>query len=416
MVEVILLQPQGICSSFTRSKSIYPPLGLCQLAGSRMNDDIRIKVIDAEALFWNEDNARREIMRWQPKILGLTATTFTLDIVERWAKWAKGVAIKVVVGGPHATLAPYDLLEKCPSVDYIIRGEGEEIFHKVAIKIIEGEIPEMEGICYRQGKETICSNSILHIQKFDGLSFPKMDDLPIENYWCPDAKSKPMITLMTMRGCPHKCSFCSSPAIMGKKLRGWPVSQVLDFITYVVEKLKVREISFVDDAFTIDHKRILDLCHGITERKLNFDWFCNARADQITEEIALAMKEAGCHQVYLGFESGSQKILDNIQKGTTVERLLMGGEILKKVKIDRSIGFVIGLPGENETTIKDSIDLAKRVNPEKLQFTRFTPLPGSPLSNYNLKAGGGFHSQSKDKIGKWIEEAYSACKNINIAR
>lgn len=196
---------------------------------------------------------------------------------------------------------------------------------------------------------------------------------------------------------------------MGKKVRGWTVAAVLDELTHLSQKRGVREISFVDDVFTINQRRTLTLCQGMIDRKLNLSWFCNARADQITPELAERMAAAGCHQVYLGFESGSQDILDRIQKGATVEDLERGAERLKEVGIARSIGFVLGLPGESDETVDTSIALAKRVRPERLQFTRFTPLVGSPLEHFRQPGLVGFHQRGKDEVGDWIDRAYAAC-------
>ena len=196
---------------------------------------------------------------------------------------------------------------------------------------------------------------------------------------------------------------------MGKKVRGWTIAAVLDELTQLSQTRGVREISFVDDVFTINQRRSLALCQGLIERKLNLSWFCNARADQITKDLAQSMAQAGCHQVYLGFESGSQDILDRIHKGATVADLERGAALLKEVGIARSIGFVLGLPGETDETVGASIALAKRVRPERLQFTRFTPLVGSPLEHFRQPGLFGFHQRGKDVVGEWIDRAYAAC-------
>lgn len=145
--------------------------------------------------------------------------------------------------------------------------------------------------------------------------------------------------------------------------------------------------------------------------EIKISWFCNTRADHVDGEIAEAMKKVGCHQTYLGFESGSQIILDNIKKGTTIIRLAKSAKILRQNGINRSIGFVLGLPGENEETVIQSIELAQRLQPERLQFTRFTPLVGSPLENYKFKENG-FHRQGNDQIGIWIQKAYEECQGV----
>jgi radical SAM superfamily enzyme YgiQ (UPF0313 family) len=282
---------------------------------------------------------------------------------------------------------------------------NELVEHLLGIR--EHDLP---GVCLKRDEMLYISKEILKVTDFDSLPFPRMDGLPIKNYWCPDAKQSPMITLMTSRGCPHSCAFCSSPAMMGRKVRRWSIEQIMQQLHYLYYELGVREISFVDDVFTINPKVTNELCQAIIDSGMKFTWFCNARADQINPEMARLMKQAGCHQVYLGFESGDQRVLDAIDKKATVERLKLGAQILKQAGISRSIGFVFGLPGETDESIELSIQLAKELKPERLQFTRFTPLVGSPLELYKTE-GKGFHSKQRDQVGRWIRKAYKACKN-----
>jgi anaerobic magnesium-protoporphyrin IX monomethyl ester cyclase len=408
---VVLLQPPDLCKTFTRSGSIYPPLGLCQLAAVDRNNVIQ--VIDAEGEGLTNEQTEKLLQELKPRIVGLSATSFTLEIVEKWAKFCKTINSTVIVGGPHPSLSPLNTFEKCPSIDFIVRGEGELVINELIEQILSEKCDrQLAGVCSRKNNDFHIDDEILKVNDFAQLPFPDLSVMPIKNYWCPDAISLPMVTMMTTRGCPYRCEFCSSPAVMGKKVRGWSIEQVIYELKYLHFELGVNEISFVDDVFTINRKRTLELCYEITKHNIKITWFCNARADHIDDEIARAMKLAGCHQTYLGFESGSQVILDKIKKGTTVERLVKGAEILKKHGIKRSIGFVLGLPGENEETVLKSIELAKSLQPERLQFTRFTPLVGSPLENFRMNENG-FHKQGNDQVGIWIKKAYQECQGVS---
>ncbi len=406
---VVLLQPPNLCKTFTRSGSIYPPLGLCQLAAVDRNN--LIQVIDAEGEGLTNEQTENLLKEIQPKIIGLSATSFTLELIEQWAKFCKTINTKVIVGGPHPSLNPLNTFEKCPSIDFIVRGEGEVVINELIELILTENIDrQLPGVCSRRGNNFHIDDEILKVNDFSELPFPDLTLMPIKNYWCPDSVHSPMVTMMTTRGCPYKCEFCSSPAVMGKKVRGWSVQQVIAELKYLHFNLGINEISFVDDVFTINRRRTLELCNEIIKNNLQISWFCNARADHIDDELARAMKLSGCHQTYLGFESGSQIILDNIKKGTTIERLVEGAQILKQNGIDRSIGFVLGLPGENEETVLQSIALAKKLKPERLQFTRFTPLVGSPLENFKNNQNG-FHNQGNDQVGNWIKKAYLECQS-----
>lgn len=403
---VVLLQPPGTCSEFTRSKSLYPPLGLCQLAATVSQADA--VVLDADGSHWSGERTLSEVLARQPALVGMTVTSYTLSLVERFARPLAARGIAVMVGGPHASFAPRDVLARCPSVRFVVRGEAEVIFPEVVARAGRGETLHGLAGVHERGRETAGHlDMVLRVEDLGSLPPPIFDGLPIDSWWCPDARRRPLVTVATTRGCPHRCAFCSSPELLGRKVRSVPVPQVLDYLEVLVRDRGVREISFVDDVFTIQRRRTLELCRGMAERKLDLTWFCNARADQVTEEIAEAMAEAGCHQVYLGFESGNQGILDRIQKGATVADLERGAELLARHGISRSAGFVVGLPGETAATVADSIALAKRIRPERIQFTRFTPLVGSPLGQ-DPGTTRGFHDRGLDQVSSWISACYAA--------
>ena len=401
-----LFQPPGACRTFTRSGSVYPPLGLCQLAATVSDSDAL--VIDADGRGWDEDRARAEVLSLSPSAVGLTATSFTLDLVECWASRFAAQGIRIIVGGPHASLEPRDLLGRCPSVEAVVRGEGEVVFPEIVSRLVAGSaLSGVPGVVVRGGLDA----SILQVPDLGAVPFPRLDGLPIGEYWCPDARRRPMVTFMTTRGCPHRCGFCSSPALLGRKVRGAPVAAVLDELERLVHRLGIREVSFVDDVFTINRRRTTDLCHGMVERGLDLSWFCNARADQVTPELAEVMAAAGCHQAYLGFESGDDRVLRSVDKGATVAVLERGARFLADAGVDRSIGFVLGLPGEDEVAVEATIELALRVRPERIQFTRWTALPGSPLAANDRPRDVTFHRGDDEVVERRIQRAYAACSN-----
>eukprot|EP01084_Bolivina_argentea_P063800 116402_1 len=426
---IILFQAPGLCREFTRSSSCFPPLGLCQLS-AMINDPKRCQVLDADGLNWNQNQTLKHLKYYStmPKAIGMTVTTGTTHIAQKWASLIKSeldANIKIIVGGPQASLAPLNTIKECPSIDYIVKGEGELIFEDI-VNLLEqnkiDSISDLSGVINTtQVKQTDLKNDIeiLRVNDFNNIPFPTFKDLPYHNYQCPDAIKRPMITFMTQRGCPMKCGFCATPTLHGKNVRGWSVEQILNELEYIYNEYQIREISFVDDIFSIKPSRTKKLCQGIIDRNLQFSWFGNARADMLNDEICKIMKEAGCHQMYLGFESGSNNILKIIDKGCKVQRLEYGANLLKKNNINISIGFVLGLPGENHKTIQQTIDLAKKIKPQRLQFTRWTPLAGSPLveNGMHIITQNGkqqtFHLYDNDQVGKWIQKCYKECEYTN---
>lgn len=404
---VVLFQPPGACRTFTRSSSIYPPLGLCQLAAVA-GGELAV-VLDADAEGWSTEESLREVLARRPRLVGFTATSFTLDLIEAHARGLRDAGVTVIVGGPHATLEPLDVFRGCSSVSFVFRGEGEPVFRELCERVAAGkDLRGIAGVCIRG--ELPASEDPPRVASFDTLPWPTFSGLPVARYRCPDAKTLPMVTMMTARGCPHHCGYCSSPVLFGSKPRGWAPAAVVDEIERLQREHSVKQISFVDDVFSLPRGRALMLCREIARRGIVISWFCNARADQIDPELAEAMARAGCHQVYLGFESGSQRILDGVGKGVTVAELEYGAAVLKAVGIDRSVGFVVGLPGENDESVAESIALAHRVQPERIQFSAFTPLPGTPLGDGVARVRGTFHSKRHDQVGEWRARMYDACR------
>lgn len=406
--KLLLLQPSGACREFTRSGSCYPPLGLCQLAAMVPEEDVI--VLDADGLELTHEETIEKILELNPIAVGMTLTTYTFDMISKYTNPLKELGFIIIIGGPQASLDPTGTLEKLPSADWVFCGEAENQMQEIVEGIRQGDLSHIDGICYRGEDELVVKEKVI-VDELDNIPFPRISGLPIESYWCPDAKRGPMLTFMTTRGCPHRCGFCSSPALLGRKLRRWSPELVVDELERLSNEYGIKEFSFVDDVFTIDKRRMKRICQLIIERELDITWFCNSRADQITEECAIIAKAAGCHQMYLGFESGHPRILEVINKDATVEKLEQGAAILKNVGIGRSVGFVVGLPGEDDETVEASIELAHRVQPERIQFTRWTPLVASPLFDHATCQDSTFHNGGSDRVSNWIRTMYASVEN-----
>ena len=366
-------------------------------------------VLDADGLKLSMDETIQTVVDLNPKAVGLTLTTYTFDMIENISRPLAALGFPIFIGGPQATLDPKGTLERLPHVKWVFCGEAENQMQEIVHRLASGEdLRGIAGIMTHEDEDV--ERQI--VEDFSEIPFPRYEGLPLNAYWCPDAKESPMVTVMTARGCPHRCGFCSSPALLGRKVRGWSVEQVLDHLEYLIRELGVQEISFVDDVFTINRKRLVQLCQGIVDRGLVVSWFCNSRADQVNDLVAKASAEAGCHQMYLGFESGDQRILDDIvNKDATVEDLIHGAKLLKEHGINRSVGFVIGLPTENEASVRASLDLAQEVQPERIQFTRWTPLVASPLAELvSTRTHKTFHGREgeQDEIDGWIQWLYDS--------
>lgn len=290
-------------------------------------------------------------------------------------------------------------MNRCPAVDVVVKGEGEVTFPSIVEVLRETQglphaatfsaLSKLPGVCVR-GMPTMNDIKIPTLPKaaFEDLPFPDLSHSPVAKYRAPDAKRFPMVTMMTQRGCIAQCAFCNTPEIHGRQMRGWSNKQIIEELKRLKAQHGIKEVSFVDDVFTNRPGGPRKLCEMMVEENLDLTWYCNVRADQITPKMATAMKAAGCHQCFMGFESGCDEMLLRIQKGERVCDLERGASILKDVGINISIGFIVGLPGETDESVQKSIDLCNRVQPHRVQFTRFTPIPGE----------------------KWLRQCYDACQ------
>ena len=426
--DVVLLHPPGTCSQFTRSGSRYPPLGLCQLKAV-IGDAASVDVLEADGLVLSANQTMARLRADMPRAVGMTITCGTKRLVNAWATVAKnlcpGYEPIVVAGGPSVAFESSEILRDCAAVDVVVKGEGEVTFPEIVAvlrthqdaprDVLLAMLSPIAGVVVR-GRPEMNGVRIPTVPKddFAALPFPDLSDSPVANYWAPDANGlSPMVTMMTQRGCPGKCGFCNTPQIHGQQLRGWSNEQVVTELMRLKAAHGLRAVSFVDDVFTNrpfgGPRR---LCQMMVDARLDLRWYCNARADGVSPLIAAAMKAAGCFQVFMGFESGCDAMLRRIGKGETTAQLVRGARVLKDAGIAISIGFIVGLPEESQASVDKTIALCNLVQPDRVQFTRYTPIKGSPLAgSHGLAASSGFHDRDNgDRVEAWIAQCYAACR------
>jgi len=291
--------------------------------------------------------------------------------------------LRTIVFGSHPTFLPDDTLRN-EGVDIIIKGEPEY----AAAKIITGILKRdegwkgLKGVGFKHNKNMIKVNA--------GNEFlDNLDDLPFVDsaflskrlgYFNPIVKRMPYMTMVTSRGCPGKCIFCTAPFFYGTRIRLQSPGRVIDEIKYLIGN-GFKEIYFRDETFTADYKRTADICERLISDRTDVSWICNARSGTIDEPLAKIMKRAGCHTVKIGVESGVQAILDKANKGITVEKTRDTIEYLKSAGINVHAHVMLGMPGENAGTIKRTIEFVRNLDPYTASFGICTPYPGTPLFN-----------------------------------
>ena len=366
-----------------------PPLGLAYLAAMLEKEGHEVDIIDAQALKLSISQIKKEIEERQPDLLGVTSVTPTIYEALELIKITKSVSpyTFTVLGGPHVSFLPIKTLEECPQLDAVCIGEGEETVVDLA-KTVEcgGNLSNVRGIAYRSEGGIVKNPPRPLISDLDSLPFPARHLLPMNKYTILGKKSV-IGHLMTSRGCPFNCIFCSSSLLFGKKFRGRSPENVVDEMEHVISEYKARTIEFADDEFTLNRKRVEGICYEIRKRGLDVFWACSSRVDTISKDLLKKMKRAGCFLIYYGIESGSQRILNFIRKGITIDKVIRAIKWTKEVGIKTLGSFIIGFPGETEEDIKKTISLAKKLRLDYAQFAIATPYPGTELYDLAKREG-----------------------------
>ncbi len=361
-----------------------PPLGLAYIA-SMIRQSHKVKIIDSNILNYTLEDVEREIRSFKPDIVGITSSTPSIYEAYKVAETAKKVNedCTVVLGGPHATFMPRQVLEECKHVDIIVKGEGEETTKELVEKI-EKRVPldEVKGITFRKKSEIIDAEPRPFIKNIDDIPFPSRDLLPLHLYQVNGVK---YTTMLTSRGCPFKCSFCSSSRLFGGYWRGRSPENILEEIRTIYNDYNIRNIEFVDDTFTLNQERAEKICDGIIEQGWDISWGASSRVDTLSEKLVKKMKKAGCWVIFLGIESGSQKILNAIGKRITIEQVRKAVKIVKDAGIKVLGSFIIGFLQDTAETIRETLRFAKSLNLDYAEFSILTPYPGTPIYDYSKK-------------------------------
>ena len=356
-----------------------PPLGLAYLAAVARDEGWEPKIIDALDEDLGFQDLARRIRDFDPDVVGVTATTSMILDAYEVARVAKEVNenILVILGGPHATFMAREVLRECPHLDLVVRGEGEETLRELLKRMEKDRPPEdILGITYRKN-DVIKDNSPRPlIRDLDSIPIPAYDLLPMERYVVEGIRFG---AVMTSRGCPYNCIFCSSSLQFGRKWRAHGVDRVIEELKILAEKFGVKEIEFLDDTFTLNPKRVEEISKKIIQEKLDISWSASSRVNTFNYQIGCSMHRAGAHTIYFGIESGSDRTLKFIGKGISKRQSVDAVKTAKQAGLRALGSFVIGFPYETESEIKETIRFANRVGVDLAQFTIATPYPGTRL-------------------------------------
>lgn len=379
---------------------IYPPLGLMYAASILENAGHEVKIIDTTVSNLTKEEVLEQVVEFNPDMLGFLLTTWMFRQTLEWIKYLKKkTKIPVVVGNYVLEQYPKEVLSH-KEIDYGVIGSARLALPKLLDALKNNKpLENIQGLAFKKGKKIIINYpKVLH-DDLNKLPFPARHLVSNEKYAGFHTKKKNFTIMVTSKGCPHNCTFCD----MGKtRYNARTPKNVVDEIEECYKKYGIKEIDFFDRSFTVDKKRIVEICKEIIKRKIKITWSCRARVDEVDENLLKWMKRASCRLIHYGVESGDQKILDMEHKGIRKEEIRKTIEITKKVGIGTFGFFMIGQPGDTKESVEKTMEFALELGPDYAQFMRTVAKPGAELYE-EVKKIMGYDYFSKYILGE-VEE------------
>ena len=396
MVDLLLIYPY-----FNDDNSIFkfPPLGLGYIASYARSYGYSVALIDCT--FMKEDDVIAKAKSLEPKVTGIYSMISMKDTAFRIAKRLRGYSDYLIAGGPLPTTIPKTFLH---DFDIVVMGEGEETVLEILTSLDKGKnFSKINGIAYKEEKSLVLNALRAPIKDLNSLPFPARDlyDHSAYKEYFQKYHGYTITSMVTSRGCPFECDFCSRP-IFSKSYRGRTATNIVDEMETVLP-YSYDEIWIADDIFPISKRVGISVCNEIIKRGLDIPWECLCRADIMNREIALKMKKANCHRVFFGLESGNNQTLRVMNKMITVEQAKRAVETIKSVGIKAGAFFIIGYPGETNDTMLDTIKFASSLPLDYQSFTVPYPIPGTRLYE-KLK--------SKIEVDEWKKPKYDPFRHV----
>jgi anaerobic magnesium-protoporphyrin IX monomethyl ester cyclase len=367
--------------------------GICWLAAVTRGKGYDTEIIDALPLKYDNDRLVEEVVKGDPKYVGVSACTIDIFAAADFAKRLKKARpdITVIIGGPHLTAAAKETMRRFGDFDIGVIGEGEITITELLDRLEDGgDLKKVNGTIFRQDGALVTTRPREFIKDLDALPLPAWELLPdmAKFYFAPawTGHAGCTATIITSRGCPSQCIYCDRK-VFGNAVRYHSAEYVLRMLKEMNSRYGIKHFRLGDDNFIINKKRLIEICEMIIDEKLKISWSCLARADSMDQGILSVMKKAGCWSVAFGVETGSQKIHDLEKKKVTLDSIEEAVKMTRAAGI-RTISFnIIGHPLETEETIKQTIDFNKKIKVDEFKTQFMVPFPGTELYEYADKYG-----------------------------
>ncbi|MHB1324708.1 MAG: B12-binding domain-containing radical SAM protein [Thermoleophilia bacterium] len=379
--------------------SYQHPLGLLYIATCIQEAGHEVQLIDGA--FWTHKEIIDKVREFKPGFVGLSANASMWTKAMKTAEDIKAIdpSIHVTAAGPYPSAVEEQCLEKCGHLDSIVIGEGEETVPELLDRLVRGEgLAGVAGVAFRAEDGAIIMNEPRPlIEDLDTIPIPDRTLLgDFEKYESPPGsyKEKPIAIVMTSRGCKARCIYCFQ--MKGeRRIRFRGVESVVKEIEELVNHYGFREIRFLDETFTADRDRALEIFRQLKAKKLKFSFYVSSRVNTVDYELLREMKKAGCWAILFGAESGVQKNLNTMKKGINLEQTRNAVAAAKKAGLRVYTPFIIGIPGETYEEALATIDFAIELDPHYANFHSMTPFPGTELYD-NIEEYGTMSSDTDD--------------------
>jgi radical SAM superfamily enzyme YgiQ (UPF0313 family) len=379
-----------------------PSLGLMYLAAEIRCHGYVPEIIESNIMNLSIEGVVERVVRSNPAYVGLSLFTVGVWNSAKIANLIKRQLpnITIIIGGPHVSSMGRETMERFPQFDYAILGEGEKTLVDL-LKAIESKHPlfEVPELLYRRGPFVQQTLGRAINRDLDYLPMPAWDLLPnFPDAYKPaiyDYPKGPVATIAASRGCPFHCKFCDT-STFGNRVRYYSPAKVVDMMKHLKQTYGIRHIMFVDDLFLASRKRAKEFCERLIEEKLHMSWSCTSRVDTVHEEVLKLMKKAGCWEISFGLESGSQKMLQKMDKSAKIQDSINAVKLTAAAGIRTKGLFMLGYPGETLETIEETKQFVSQIPMTIMNLTKFTPYPGSPI--YRDLYGANIRDDHWDKM------------------
>jgi len=424
MMKVLLLNPppvdgvnvvrEGRCMQRTATwTTVWAPVSLATTAAVLRDAGLEPRIVDGIVEEIDLAGLGRLVADWQPGLVVINTATPSIEsdlalgttVKESWP------AAKTLAMGVHLSALPEECLAMGPDIDMLVRGEPEYTIRDAALALAAGEpLDGVIGLSWRGDDGAVHHNEkrpfIAHL---DELPFPAWDLVDTGNYRLPFS-NKRFLLVASARGCPYGCTFCANKVYYGARLRKRLPKRIVDEMEWVVKKFGITDFLVWSESFTNDQEYAIETAEEIIRRGLKIDWVSNSRVDTVSEKLLKTIKAAGCWMIGYGIESGNQQVLDSVRKGTSLQQAVDAVRMAQQAGLEVTGHCVLGFPGETEETMQQTIDFAKRLKLDYVQFYCAVAFPGSPLYQQCLDSGWLDESD-----WKYFEQNFSVISTPQLA-